>query len=544
MRQNQDKINIEKELEKYLYNDVGEIQRGSIVKCKIVDVIGDYAIVDLGFKIEGKIRASEIDKENLYPGQIVEAQVVSKGGEGLFILSYKAAKEKRLNEYLSKLYEQGKAIHGVVIRKSKGGYDIDIGELSGLGFGRYILFCPFSESEDIQEGGQYEFAIKKSEKDRYLLSRKLYLQTIREEERKKVLSSLKVGAVMEGKIVRVSNLFAEIDFGGDIRGRILRDDVDWNRVESCKQKLKKGQVIKVKILEVDPDIRCSIKHIYANPWYKAKELFKSGDIVEGEISDVKDFGVFVKIKVEDSEVEALLPFSEASWDKGEDIKGRFQVGQVISAAIINVSPEDRKITLSMKKVLPNPYDALRSSPDKVRKAVVRNVGKKGYIVDVDVEEAQAKVRAFLPLSEVSWFMDSETLKENDEIQVKTLSVRKDDVVVSKKKVQEDVLKKIIDDAVGKVVKAKIVRSIDRSTKGVWVVFEKDGKLLRGFVPLNELVSKVTGYSKDEEISCEVLDYDKNIDAFILSESKVVLKEMKNLNQGITLGALFSQLQKK
>lgn len=547
MKQQKDNISIEKELEKYLYNDVEEIRKGSFVRCRIVDIIDDYAIVDLGFKIEGKIKASEIDKENLSPGQIVEAQIIGGSGQGLFTLSYKAAKEKRLNEYLSKLYEERKAVHGVVVRKSKGGYEVDIGELSGLGFGRYTLFCPFSEAEDIQEGGQYEFAIKESERGgsgKYLLSRKLYLQTIREEERKKVLSSLKVGAIMEGKVTRVSNLFAEIDFGGDIRGKILRDDVDWNRIESCKQKLKKGQVVKVKILEVDPDIRCSIKHIYVNPWYKAKEIFKTGDIVEGEVSDIKDFGVFVKIKIEESELEALLPFSEASWDRGDNVKNKFQVGQVISAAIINVSPEDRKITLSMRKVLPNPYDALKSAPDNVRKAIVKNVGKKGYIVDLEVEEAQARVRAFLPMSEVSWFIDSENLKENDEVGVKVLSVKKDDVIVSKKKVQEDVLKKILDELVGKVVKAKIVRSIDRATRGVWVVFEKDGKFLRGFIPVNELVSKVTGYSKDEEISCEVLDYDRNMDAFLLSENKVVLKEMKNLNQGITLGTLFSQLQKK
>lgn len=538
-------MNIERELEKYLYNDISEIQKGQIVKCRIVDIIGENAIVDLGFKIEGKIKTSEIDKEKLYPGETIEAQVVSRGGQGLFILSYKAAKEKRLNDYLSKLYEEGKSVHGIVIGKSKGGFEVDVGELSGLDFGRYVLFCPFSEAEDIKVGSHYEFAIKKSDRgDRYILSRKTYLQVIREEERKKVLSTLKVGAIMEGKVIKVSNLFAEIDFGGGVRGRILRDDIDWNRVESCKDRLKNGQVVKVKIMEIDPDIRCSIKHIYDNPWYRAKEIFKAGDVVEGEISDVKDFGVFVKLKVGESEVEALLPFSEASWDRGEDIKNKFQVGQTISAAVINVSPEERKITLSMKKVLPNPYESLRTFQDKVRKAVVRSVSRKGYIVDVEVEEAQAKVRAFLPKSEISWFIDSENLKEGDEIEVKVLSVRKDDVIVSKKKVNEELLKNILDELVGKTVKARIVQNIDRATKGVWVVFEKDGKFLRGFVPVNELVSKISGYSKDEEIKCEVLDYSKNIDAFVLSENKVMLKEVKGQSQGVSLGAIFSQLQKK
>lgn len=538
--------NIEKELEKYIYNDISGIQRGQIVKCRIVDIIGDHVIVDLGFKIEGYIRSDEIDKEKLSVGQIIEAQVIGKSGQGLFTLSYKAAKEKRLNEYMSKHFSEGKSVHGVVIGKTKAGFEVDIGELSGLDFGRYYLVCPFSESEDIKIGGQYEFALMKSERgDRYVLSRKKYLQVLREEERRRVLSLLRVGAIMEGKVVRITNLFAEIDFGGGIRGKILRDDVDWNRVESCKDKLKNGQVIKVKILETDPDIRCSIKHIYDNPWEKAKDLFKAGDIVEGEISDVKDFGAFVKIKVGDCDIEALLPFSEAGWDKGEDIRSRFRIGQTISAAIINISPEERKITLSVKRVLPNPYDALKASPDKVRKAVVRSVNRKGYIVDLDVEETQAKVKAFLPKSEVSWFIDGEgLLKENDEIEVKVLSVRKNDVVVSKKKVNEDFVKEILKELSGKTVRAKIVQNVDKATRGLWVVFEKGGKFLRGFIPAGELVSKLSSYSKDEEVKCEVIDYSRNLDAFVLSENKVMLREVKEQSQGISLGSLFSQLQKK
>lgn len=546
MKESNVSANIERELEKYLHTNVAGIQRGQIVRCRIVDIIGEHAIVDLGFKIEGKIKASEIDKEKLSIGQTIEAQVMGRSAQGLFILSYKAAKEKRLNDYLLEMLKEGKSIHGVVIGKGKAGYEVDVGEFSGLDFGRYVLTCPFSEAEDIKVGGQYEFAIKKTEKgDRCFLSRKAYLQFLKEEERRRVLSALKVGAIMEGRVVKVTTLFAEIDFGGGIRGRILRDDVDWNRVESCKDRLRNGQVVKVKIIEVDPDIRCSIRHIYDNPWEKAGMLFKPGDVVEGEISDIKDFGAFVKIKVDDMCVEALLPFSEAGWDRGEDIRNRFFIGQTIKAAVINISPSEKKITLSMKKTLPNPYDVLRASQDRVRKAVVRKVGRSGYIVDLEVEEAQTKIRAFLPKSEVSWFIGEEdSLRENDQIEVKVLSIKKDDVVVSKKKTNEEVVERMLSELVGKCVRARVVQNADKTAKGLWVIFENNGKLLRGFVPAGELVSKISNYLKDEEIKCEVMDYGKNIDAFVLSENRVMLKEVKGQSQGVSLGSLLSQLQKK
>lgn len=540
----QDIINIEKEIEKYLYNP--EIRKGGIVRGRIVDVSEDYAIVDLGFKIEGKIRTHEIDREKLKIGETVEAQVVGRTSDGLFMLSYKMAKERRINEYLSELFKSGKSVIGTVVGKTKRGYEVDVGEFSGLDLGKYFVLCPFSEAGDIKVGGQYEFAIKKNEENgKFFLSRKAYLQMLREEERKRVLSSLKVGAILEAKVVMVTNFYAEVDFGGGIRGKILRDDVDWNRVESCKDKLKKGQVVKVKILEMEPYIRASIKHVHGNPWEKVTELFKNGDVVEGEVSDIKDFGVFVKIKIGESDIEALLPFSEAGWDRGEEVKNKFYVGQSVSATIINILPNERKITLSLKKMLPNPYDILKNSLNKERKAVVRVAGRRGYVVDINVEEAGAKIRAFLPKSEVSWFINEEdSLKEGDEIEVKVLSVRGNDVIVSRKKVNEDFVNSIIQELSGKTISAKVAQEPDIRARGLWVVFEYEGKFLRGFIPVSELASKISSYSKDETVQCELVDYSKNIDAFILSENKSILKEIKKQTQGVSLGALLSQIEKK
>ncbi len=539
MEMSYDVSELEKEIEKYLFfPETPELKKGEIVKCRILEILDEFVIVDIGQKTEGKIRKSEIDKEKLRKGEVVEAVFLGRSADGLYKLSYRQAKERKMAEYLTKLMKERKAVHGIVIGKDRSFYEVDVGDFSGLGVGRYIALCPLSQAEDIKPGGHYEFMIKDRAKNgKFILSRKDYLRILQEEERKKVLEKLKVGAVLEGKIIRVTNLYAEIDFGGGIRGKILRDDVDWNKVESCKDFLQKGDVVKVKILETEPYIRASIKHLRNDPWQEAGKIFKQGDIIEGYISDIKSFGAFVKIKVGDDEIEALLPYSEAGWDKKE-LKDKFEVGQKISATIINLSPEDRKITLSLKRILPNPYDVLKQTPDKVRKAKVIEEIDRGFIVDLEVEEAKANIRAFLPRGEVSWFYEEKSsVKKGDEINVKVIAVRGKDVVVSKRKSEENVLKKIYEEIKGKVVKCIVLFTPGKKDKGLWVIFDHADKKFKGIVPVGELVSKIGNYSKGEEIKCEIIDYNEKIDTLILSESKAALKEVGGGKVSLSLGAL-------
>ncbi len=535
---------IAEEIEKYLIAEQFEPQKGHIVKCRIIEILDDIVLVDLGLKTEGKIKKSEIDERWLRNGKEVEAVFLGRGADGLYKLSYKAAKEMKMVEYLERLRRERKPVHGIVLGKTKSFYDVDVGDLSGLNVGEYIALCPVSHAADIKVGGHYEFAIRdRAENGKFILSRKDYLQILKEEERKKVLAQLKPGAVMECKVIRVTNLYADVDFGGGIRGKILRDDVDWNRVESCRDKLVRGQEIKVKIIETEPFIRASIKHLTRDPWLLASEKYKVGDVIEGEISDIKDFGAFIKVDVGGAFIEALLPFSEAGWNKAE-AKKKFNVGDKVSAVIINFAPEQRKLTLSLKKILPNPYDILRNEPNKVRRAIVRSEVSRGYIVELYIEEAETHIKAFLPKSEISWFLnDTISLKEGDEIDVKTIFVRWDDVVVSKKKVEEDVMKNIYEDIKGREFEARVILAPDKKDRGLWVSFNVDGKIIKGFIPLSELVSKIINYSKDEIVKCQVIDYDSRLDTIILSENKAMLDEASGNKVTVTLGSLLENITK-
>ncbi len=536
----QEKTDIAKEIEKYLFIQTEEPKKGKILNCKIVEILDDYVIVELGLKTEGKIKKSEIEKEKLKKGQEIQAVMLGRSSDGLYKLSYKEAKEIKMREYLSELMQKRKSVIGVVVGKSKNFYEIDVGDFSGLGIGSYIAYCPFSLAEDIKVGFHYDFMIKERAQDgRWILSRKDYLQILQEEEKRRVLEQLKPGAVIEGKIILVRDAYAEIDFGGGIRGKILRDDIAWTRVESCHDFLKKGDVIKVKILETEPFIRASVKHLKGDPWAELIQKFKVGDIVEGEVSDIKNFGVFVKIKVNDSEIEALLPFSEASW--GEEVK--FEKGQNITASIINISPEQRKVTLSLKKILPNPYDIIERTKDKEREAIVSEIEKGAYIVDLVVEEANTKIKAILPKNEVSWFLNGEEIKLDigEQIKVKPIAVRGKKVFVSKRKVEEDEIKILANEIKGKIFPAKVLLTPDKKDRFIIVAFPYNGKLIKGIIPQDELSGRITNYSKDEEIKAEVLGYDTKSENIILSENKAILREASGKKSGMSLSSLFDSL---
>lgn len=536
-----EKIDIVKEIEKYIFIQPEEPKKGKILKCRIVEILDDYVIVELGLKTEGKIKKSEIDKEKLKKGQEIEAVLLGRSSDGLFKLSYKEAKEIKMSEYLTKLMEERKSVIGVVVGRNKGFYEVDVGDFSGLGFGEYIAYCPISLAEDIKPGFHYEFMIKERAHDgKWIISRKDYLNILREEEKRRVLEQLKVGAIMEGKIIMVKDAYAEIDFGGGIRGKILRDDVDWTKVESCRDFLKKGDEVKVKILETEPFIRASIKHLKGDPWNELTQKFKLGDIVEGEVSDIKNFGVFVKVKIGNSQIEALLPYSEVSWN---DEIPNFEIGQKIKASIISLLPEQKKVTLSLKRILPNPYDIIEKTKDKEREARVLEKERDGYFVELMVDEANSKVKAFLPKNEVSWFLDGEEtkLEPGVEIKVKPISVKGKKVIVSKKKAEEEKIKKIADEIKGKIFPAKILFTPDKKDRFLVVSFNYNGKTVKGIIPVEELSGKIVSYSKGEEIKAEVISYDERMESIILSESRAVLKEMSNKKSGFSLSSLLDSI---
>jgi len=158
---NYDIAELEKEIEKYLFfPEKSELKKGEIVKCRIIDIVDDYVIVDLGLKTEGRIKKNEIDEEKLKKGEIIEAMYLGRSEDGLYRLSYKLAKEKRFSEYLTKMMTERKAVHGLVIGRDRGFYEVDVGEFSGLGLGKYIALCPVSHAEDIKPGGHYEFMVR------------------------------------------------------------------------------------------------------------------------------------------------------------------------------------------------------------------------------------------------------------------------------------------------------------------------------------------------------------------------------------------------
>ncbi|MEQ8214398.1 MAG: 30S ribosomal protein S1, partial [Smithellaceae bacterium] len=389
---------------KELYEQsLNQIQYGDIATGKVVQINPDTVMVDVGWKTEGFIPAKELrdadGNMNIAVGDDIVVFIDKRDSEGNLILSREKAAKLKVWDEIKSVCENNSTIKGKVTEKVKGGLSVDIGVTAFLP-GSQIDTRPVKDLDKFV-GQTLDFHILKYDRKRnnVVLSRRSIVAAEREAEKQETLSTIKEGSVVEGIIKNITDYGIFVDLGG-IDGLLHVTDISWGRIAKPAENFHKGDKITVKVLSFDPEkekVSLGLKQLTGNPWEQISDKYPVGALVSGKVVNLTDYGVFVELE---PGVEGLVHISEMYWTREIKHPSKvLNVGETINVVVLEVNPEAKRVSLSLKQTSPNPWEKLREKykVGTVVKGVVRNITNFG--VFVGIEEG---IDGLVHVSDISW----------------------------------------------------------------------------------------------------------------------------------------------
>ncbi|PIE90195.1 MAG: 30S ribosomal protein S1 [Acidobacteria bacterium] len=453
------------------YDSFREYRPGEIVSGTVVSITEKDVLVDIGARVEAVFSASELnatennEEVQLKDGDKINVMIVRFSPVSNSIpVSFERARVSQVWDEIEAHVNEERTIKGKVIEKVKGGFIVDIGVRAFLPTSLATMKPQKDYSGLI--GEVYDFNIVKLQRRRgnVILSRKELLQKEYDESRKALLEVLKEGAVVKGKVKSLTDYGAFIDLGG-MDGLLHVTDMSWGRVAHPKDVLNVGDEIEAKVLRLDMEkekISLSIKHMLPDPWLSAFEKYSPGTKISGKVLNIATYGAFVELE---AGVEGLIHVSEMSWTKViRNASQMLKKGDLVEAIVLDVDPENRKISLSLRQTKENPWETLgQRFPGGSRvKGKVRNITEFGAFVEI--EEG---IDGLVHVSDFAWGVKnanpSDYVKKGEEVEVYILSVDSENqkVSLSIKKLTPDPWVEFLNDfKEGQIVKAPVVRVTD------------------------------------------------------------------------------------
>lgn len=500
---------------KELYEQsLNQIQYGDIATGKVVQINADTVMVDVGWKTEGFIPARELKDAqgnlSVSVGDDIVVFIDKRDSEGNLILSREKAAKLKVWDEIKNVCENNTLIKGKVIEKVKGGLSVDIGVTAFLP-GSQIDTRPVKDLDKFV-GQTLDFNILKYDRKRnnVVLSRRALVATEREAEKKETLNNIKEGSVIEGIIKNTTDYGIFVDLGG-IDGLLHVTDISWGRIAKPAETFHKGDKITVKVLSFDPEkekVSLGLKQLTENPWEHITEKYPVGALVSGKVVNLTDYGVFVELE---PGVEGLVHISEMYWTREIKHPSKvLSVGETINVVVLEVNPEAKRVSLSLKQTSPNPWEKLREKykPGTIVKGTVRNITNFG--VFIGIEEG---IDGLVHVSDISWkhrvTHPAEHFKKGQEVEAVVLNVDIENEKFSlgikqiEKNPWEDLAQKF---APGSIVTGKITNFTDF---GIFVEIEEG---IEGLVHISEISQKrVKSSSELYSVGDTVSAYVKSID---------------------------------
>ncbi len=470
-----------------LYEDsVRNFSLDTVLKGRVIEVIGNDVIVDVGYKSEGVVPAAEFGETAPKVGDTVEVYLESVQDEsGLIVLSKRKADKIRGWERVISTHKEGDVVKGAAVRKIKGGLLVDIG---------IPVFLPASQisirrTGDISQflGQEIEGRIIKIDESRMniVISRRKLLEEGRDRQKQDLLGTLEEGQIRRGVVKNIADFGAFVDLGG-IDGLLHITDMAWGRMNHPSEMLGIDDEIEVKVLRFDRQserIALGLKQKTESPWRNIEERYRPGMRVQGEVVNVMNYGAFVKLE---EGVEGLVHISEMSWTRRVNHPSEIvNVGDIVDVVVLSVNPAKQEISLGMKQVEINPWTQVEEKYPigTIIRGRVRNLTNYGAFIEI--EEG---IDGLLHVSDMSWTKKishpSELLKKGDEIEAVVLSVdqEKKRVALGAKQLHEDPWTTAIPDRyqIGAEMQGRVTKI---TNFGVFVELESD---LEGLLHISEL----------------------------------------------------------
>ena len=499
-----------------------DVKQGELVKGRLVRIQDDNVIIDVGFKSEGTIPKCEFsDDVELQVGQEVEVVLESvEDLEGNLVLSKARADFLRIWQKVLSAYETGDIIQGKIIKRIKGGMVVDLIGMEAFLPGSQIDIRPIRDF-DALVGQTMDFKVVKVNipTENVVVSHKVLIEEEISDQRTAILESLERGQILEGVVKAITDFGVFVDLGG-VDGLIHITDLSWGRINHPSEIVKLDETLKVVVTDFDEAkkrISLSLKKLLPHPWEKIEEKYKIGDKVSGRVVSLTDYGAFIEIE---KGIEGLIHNSEMSWT--QHIKHPSQVvamGQIIEAVILSLDKEEKKISLGIKQLEPDPWQTLmiKYPVGSRHTGIARNLTNFGVFV-----ELEPGVDGLVHISDLSWTKKirhpGEVVKKGESLEVTVLGVDVDSRKISlgHKQIMEnpwDTFEQRF--SIGTVTEGKVVRIIE---KGLIAELPEG---VDGFVPANQLsTSKLKNFAAhfpvDDVIPVKVIEFDKSNKKIVLS----------------------------
>lgn len=509
---------------------------GDIVKGNVVEVQEDYVLVDINYKSEGLIPISEFrvvdGARDIQVGSEVEVYIDRIENEnGMVVLSKDKADMLRAWNDISRAAENEEVIEGTIIAKVKGGLSVDIGVKAFLP-GSQIDLRPV-RNIDAYIGKRYKFKVIKFNKKRgnIVLSRRALLEEERESLRTQTLDAMKEGSIVRGVVKNITDYGAFIDLGG-MDGLLHITDMSWGRVKHPSEILNVGDEIDVKVLKFDTEkerVSLGIKQLKPDPWENVYNDFPVDKKVRAKVVSLTDYGAFVELS---EGIEGLIHVSEMSWTKRVKHPSQvLKVGDEVDVQVLGISVDqnNRRISLGMKQLEPNPWTELKDTypPGTIIEGEVKSVTDFGIFVGV--EEG---IDGMIHISDFSWTKrinhPSEVYKKGDKVRAVVLGVdvENERFSLGLKQLEADPWSNIEDKyKIGSQYDVKVVKMADF---GVFVELESD---IEGLIHISELSTKRVDKPEDvvqvgDTLRAEIISIDRDSRKIGLSAKLVKLREQK------------------
>jgi len=501
---------------------MSQIGDHEVIEGTVVAKTTREVVVNIGFKSDGVIPISEFrHNPDLKVGDKIEVYVENQEGiNGQLVLSHKKARLLKSWDRVNEAYDNQEIVRGFVKSRTKGGLIVDVFGIEAFLPGSQIDVKPIRDY-DVFVNSTMEFKVVKinHEYKNVVVSHKALIEDEIEQQKAEIISKLEKGQVLEGVVKNITNYGVFIDLGG-VDGLIHITDLSWGRINDPKEIVQLDQQIKVVILDFDDSkkrIALGLKQLTPHPWDALDPNLKVGDVVKGKVVVLADYGAFIEIA---PGVEGLIHVSEMSWSQHLRTAQDFlKIGDEVEAKILTLDREERKMSLGMKQLVPDPWENISERYPKGSKhnATVRNFTNFGIFV-----ELEEGVDGMIHISDLSWSKKikhpAEFTKIGDKIDVVVLDVDQDirRLSLGHKQLEEnpwDVFESIF--TVGSIQQGTIISAGD---KGVVVSLPYG---VEGFCPNRHLKKEDGTTAKvDETLDFKVIEFSKENKKIILSHSRI------------------------
>ena len=406
------------------------LEEGTITEGSVVALTKDKVVVDIGYKSEGMIPTDQFsneDLQNIKIGDRIQVYIEEcEDADGNLVLSKEKADKMKIWEELETLYKEEKSIDGKVVSRIKGGMMVDIGVKVFLP-GSQIDLHPVRDLDGLV-GRTFPMKIIKINHRRgnVVVSRRVLLEETRDKKRQTTLATLKEGQLIQGTVKNITDYGAFIDLGG-IDGLLHITDMSWGRVGHPSEMFNVGDRVEVSVLKYDREtgrISLGLKQKSADPWTNVGAKYPIGTRVKGRVVSLTDYGAFVELE---PGVEGLVHVSEMSWTHEVRHPSRLvSIGDQVEAAVLNVDPASRKISLGMKQTAPNPWDMVEGKyPAGTRiEGKVKSLTDFGAFIGLD-----EGIDGLIHISDMSWTKHikhpSELFKKGQKVEAVVLRIDKE-----------------------------------------------------------------------------------------------------------------------